>query len=235
MGDVTWETVLQMIGAAAALGTAAFGLVDVSKFVRQGLPSAGFSDLDTVYRRLGHTLERALADANWRRHLMSFWIGGAPKEDQKAKVRTLVRLGFGPDPAIIGELADFAHLDAERLNAVAVKLEMGATLTEQDINLLGRLDATIDLRIDAAFERAEQAYRNAARLWAAVVAVGLATAAAYGLKSQVIRGVEPSDAQFWLIIAMGFVAVPLAPIAKDLSSALAAAARVATSVRPAGT
>ena len=68
-----------------------------------------------------------------------------------------------------------------------------------------------------------------------MVAVGLATAAAYGLKSQVIRGVEPSDAQFWLIIAMGFVAVPLAPIAKDLSSALAAAARVATSVRPAGT
>ena len=223
----TWQTVLQMIAAAAALGTASFGLVDVSKVVRHGLPSAGFRHLEDVYAKLNDTLERALATADWRTHLKSFWIGGAPKEDQKATVRTLVRLGFSSDEAVVAELAAFARLDPARLKAVAVKFEKGTALNDADINLLGRLDATIDLRVDAAFERADQAYRNAARAWAAIVAVVLSgiAAAVMGISF----GLESRD--MWLALGLGLVAVPLAPVAKDLSSALSAAARVAGSAK----
>ena len=221
----SWESLLQMIAASAALGTAAFGLVDVSKVVRNGLPSAGFGHLLKVFNQLPATFEAALASREWRDQLKAFWIGGLPKDEQKANLRALVRLGFSDQEPVIAELAAFANLEPAPLKAIAGKMARGATLTDKEVNLLGRLDATIDARIDAAFELADQAYRNWARASAAIVAVALAAIAG------AVMGV---GAQMWIVLGLGVIAVPLAPIAKDLSSALSAAARVAGSVRPGG-
>ena len=74
---------------------------------------------------------------------MSFWIGGAPKEDQKAKVRTLVRLGFGPDPAIIGELAT---LDPHRTRNATVVARTPLRVLVYDVVTYRSLAEHADLR-----------------------------------------------------------------------------------------
>jgi hypothetical protein len=73
--------------------------------------------------------------------------------------------------------------------------------------------------LDEAYQLSDQVYRNYTRALAGLVAVGLAVAGGWSL----------DGANFWspkeiaLAVLVGLLATPLAPIAKDLSSALATA------------
>ena len=73
--------------------------------------------------------------------------------------------------------------------------------------------------MDAAFDRAEQSYPNPARALAGVIAVLLAVGAGFLLSTPA----EPIDLRVAALV--GLLAVPIAPIAKDLVGALTAAAR----------
>lgn len=80
------------------------------------------------------------------------------------------------------------------------------------------MSVSIEATLDAAFEAAEQQYRNVSRVLAGLVCVGLALVA-----QALMPGDQPGD--YLLAVTVGLLAVPLAPVAKDLTSALSTAMR----------
>lgn len=215
--NVRLTQLVAAITAIGALGTAAFGLVDATKAFWGGVSNFGLRGLYRVAGRFATALERALGrdesgQPEWRRVVRAHWLNGRPREQQKAIVKSLVRLGLAPETA--RALAKAGRVSEDALAQVAAKLEQGLSLGEEDVNALGRLDASIDAQLDAAYDRADQLYRNASRAVAAAVAIGLGFVATWAL----------GETDVWKALVVGVLAVPLAPIAKDLASALQSAA-----------
>lgn len=215
--DIGITRLVAIITAIGALGMAAFSLVDATKAFGGGVSNCGLPGLNRVVSRFSDALDRALGTdekgkAEWRRVVRSHWINGRPRAEQKAIVKSLIRLGLAPQTA--PELAKAGQVNAGALVAVAEKLEVGTALSEVDLNVLGRLDASVEAQLDAAFDRADQLYRNVARVLAAVFSIGLAFLATWALEWD----------RWALALLIGLLAVPLAPIAKDLASSLQAAA-----------
>jgi len=204
--------------ATGALGTAAFGLVDATKAFRGGVSLFGLRLLTDALAPFAAALDAALGADVWRAVVRAHWIDGRPAQHQKAVVRSLVRLGLNDRTA--AALAASAHVDPDALTAVARKLAAGTELDPADVNVIGRLDASVETRLDAAYAEADQRYRNAARILAGLVAIALAITAAWHV------------GQPWYVGAfVGLLAVPISPIAKDIASSLSAAAR-AVKLRP---
>jgi hypothetical protein len=226
----TLTSLANFIAAAGGLGTAAYGLVDVSKAVRGGISNAGFAYIrralepfDAALRHIGNASPMETVRANW--------LNGAPQSDQKAIAKSLIRLGLSPSNA--PALAEATGIDSDALKAAANKINAGTPLEPQDTNILGRFDAIADGILDGGFERADQQYRNSAKAAAAIVAIILAAIGGGILHAQ---SDGTSDyvfsPDFLLALLVGIVATPLAPIAKDLSSSLAAAVRAVSAARP---
>ncbi|MEX2205894.1 MAG: hypothetical protein WEF50_06655 [Myxococcota bacterium] len=212
LGEIGIAKIIAIIAAIGALGTAAFSLVDATKAFNGGVSNVGLKILWAVLNRFKAALDRALGEGEWRAVVRAHWLNGRSRDQQKAIVKSLIRLGLDPETA--PALAKSAHVSAAALTAVATKLSVGTPLTEVDLNVLGRLDASVEAQLDAAFDRAEQLYRNVARAVAGVVSLGL------GLFATTVMGIEDYSPG----ILVGLLAVPLAPIAKDLASSLQAAA-----------
>src|SRR6185369_15365843 len=80
-------------------------------------------------------------------------------------------------PQNAAPLAAETGITADRLVNAATLLANGDALSDAEINALGRFDAAVEARMDAAFEKADRQYRNAARDLAALFAVLLAVIA----------------------------------------------------------
>jgi hypothetical protein len=202
--------------AVGALGTAAFGLLDAFKAFWGGVSNAGWGPVRASLK----PFDTALRDANvdWMATIHANWINGVPKDDQKMAAKSLVRLGLSPTNA--PALAVPGRVDPVRLTAVMTAIDSGQPLGPPDVALLARFDASIDAALDAGFELGDQRYRSVARLCAGAIAVVLSVATVLlspGLASGPFDGIP-------MAILVGLVAVPVAPIAKDLASALNTAA-----------
>jgi hypothetical protein len=216
-----FDDVIATIAAMGGLGLAAMALVDALKAVPGGgVSRIGFGHIRKVLRMFDKVLVRAAGD-QWEAVIMAHWINGRDRDDQIGVIRSLLRLGLNPDTA--GQLAVIGNVDAAALGKAAGKLTAGSALSEAEINLIGRVEAAVEAHLDAAFDLAEQAYRNTARALSGLVAVVLAVTAGILLSTPA----EPIDPRIAALI--GLLAVPIAPIAKDLVSALTASARA---VRP---
>ncbi len=219
------ETVGAAIAAMSALGLASFALVDSSKAFWGGVSNVGFKHIVRGCAPFGSVLDVALGGAGynmWVDLLRAQWRNGRSKDEQKALVRALVRQGMTiGDPSA---LAKVAGVSSERLLTISAKLSDGAELEDADISLLGRVDTSIGMHIDAAYERADQQYRNVARVCAAFVAIALSMIVAYAMEG-------PVTEYFWPALVAGVLAVPIAPVAKDLITALTAATRAVQATR----
>lgn len=218
-----FDDVIATIAAMGGLGLAAMALVDALKAVPGGgVSRIGFSHIRKVLRLFDKVLVRA-AGAEWESVIMAHWINGRDRDDQVGAIRSLLRLGLNTDTA--DQLAAIGNVEPVALSKAAGKLTKGSPLSEDEINLIGRVEAAVEARLDAAFDLAEQSYRNNARFLAGVIAVILAVGAGYLLATEA----KPID---WRVAALiGLLAVPIAPIAKDLVSALTSAAQA---VKPRG-
>jgi hypothetical protein len=212
------SSILSLISAAAGLGTAAMGLVDASKAFAGGPSNIGFG---CVEEALGPFLiardgagGSGFGKTEILRTLKSNWINGVAKADQKAKAKSLIHLELTPDNA--ERLAAASGVDAATLHSLAEKVAAGTAPAQAEINALGQFDAILSAVLDAAYERGDQKYRNACKLLGFVVAIVLAEIAG-GLLYGTWRGVGIS-------FLVGASATPLAPVAKDLTTALQAAA-----------
>ncbi len=212
------------LAAVGALGTAAYGLVDVSKALWNGGPSsAGFADIDKATTPFAAALAEG-GGADWRAALKSHWINGVPLDDQKAKTKALIRLGLTPATAVAlaAEPSLAGRVDGPAFALAAANIAAGLPLTPVDLNVLGRFDAIVSVALDSGFERADQRYRALARMLACIVAVILAVSAAVLIDAQGGKALSVSD--IVVAILVGLVSTPLAPVAKDLTKALSTAA-----------
>jgi hypothetical protein len=206
------------IAAIGALGTAASGLVDATKVFGGGISNIGIGRINQALRPFNDALTGAVSD--WKLAIRANWINGKPKEDQKAAAKSLIRLGLSSKNA--ATMAEAGHVDATALTTVLTAIETGAPLSPDQVNLLGRFNGAIDAVMDAGFEEADQQYRNAARLLAGVFAVGLSVWGAFAIGE---------SSNYPIAILIGLIAVPLAPVAKDLTSSLQAAVTALKSVK----
>ena len=224
---------VSVITAMGALGTASFGLVDATKAFFGGVSNFG---LRFVFRAL-KPFAGALTHANreWRMVVRANWINGRPKDEQKEVVKTLIRLGLRAENA--DHLAKAGGVDPKALKDAMTALETGQKLTPVQADVFGRFNAVIDASMDAGFERGDQQYRNASKVAAGLFSLGLSWWAAYLLRHaplSVASNLPASTAAnggfifsplFWWASLVGLLAVPVAPIAKDLASSLQAAAK----------
>lgn len=211
-----------VISATAALGTASVGLVDASKAFKAGVSNVGYGFIAKAVEPFELTLKDA--DLDLTATVYANWIAGGTKDDQKAAARNIIRLGLTSQtaPALAQSLGT---IDGARLQAAARKIESGEALEDADVTLLARFDSIIDARLDTAYERATQKYKNAARVSAAGVSFALALCGWWTL-----QGTENAPG---LLTAMlvGLIAVPIAPVAKDLISGISTAVEAFRAVR----
>tara|TARA_R110002072_G_scaffold98425_3_gene216496 strand:+ start:1077 stop:1820 length:744 start_codon:yes stop_codon:yes gene_type:complete len=230
--DQTWELVLASIAAIGAFGTAAFGIAEsLGKAIcyrGYGLPYRGFGAVKELLRRVAPALRAAYGDSYElivRQEYRNGRAGGRAPEI----VRQGVRLGIpflneAEAKKVMQNVWGLSDADATSL-AVALSSDEAADYSAPDTSareaaLASRFALALDTRIDAAFSMAEQSYRIGMKTAAAFVALGLAL----GFKCALGGGVATQDldrevgwALAWFI---GIAAVPLAPVAKDLTTGL---------------
>jgi hypothetical protein len=217
-------SVTNLIAAVGALGTAACGLVDTTKAFGGGLSQCGFGYIrDAVSPFLSES--GVLGKQDVLGTLRANWINGVSKADQKATAKSLIRVGLTADNA--AAIAKAAGVDAEKLTKTATSIRSGGQLAPVDLNVLGEFDVIVSAALDRGYERADQSYRNWAKLAATAVAVVLAAFGGFLIFSTSQSGANPwhyfGSSLFGLSLLVGLLATPIAPITKDLTSALAAA------------
>ena len=199
------ENIGTIVLATGALGTAAYGIVEALKWTRIGF--MGFSKITKTLGPIWGTMQNAYG-VDFEQVLR-----GQYKGDLSELVRTLrqgVRVGLTRENA--GEISKWLGLKhSDRLMAVAAKLDASEDITDEDRNVLGRFELAVDARIDAAMALAKNHYAGKLRVLASCAALIISLCVGFYL-----------DMMF-LGVIVGIAAVPFAPIAKDLSSALQAA------------
>jgi hypothetical protein len=229
--NVSFAGLANLLAAAGGFGAAAYGLVDVSKAFGGGISNVGFGHVrDTLgffepaLRGLGKISPLDIFRANW--------LNGVPQADQKAVVKSIIRLGLSPTNA--SALAQTVGIDPDALTSAANKIDAGSSLEPEDVSILARFDAIVDAALDGGFERADQQYRNSAKATAAITSTILAVVAG-GVAHAQSGGFELGEfifsQDFLMSLLTGSLATPLAPVAKDLSSSLAGAVRSMSAVR----
>jgi hypothetical protein len=228
----------KFMAAAGALGTAAYGLIDSSKAIAGGMSNPGFGYIRKEVERIIGSAEKSggaegLANKDILATLRANWLNGVAKSDQKAAAKSLIRMRITPENA--DQLARATGVDATALKEVAQHIRNGDQLTDKDINLIGRLDTVVSALVDEGYERADQFYRNSAKFAATFVAIALA--AAGGLL--IFHNSNPllpcyryfRSSDFLVAVLIGAISTPLAPVAKDLSTALSTAVKAVGAVK----
>ncbi|HEY4028999.1 MAG TPA: hypothetical protein VGM25_01530 [Caulobacteraceae bacterium] len=225
--NLQWSQFGAAVTAVGAFGVAAFGLVEsVGKafaFNGFGLPYAGFGAVKKAIRHLGPALKVAYGD-DYMEIISHQYRAGRSTGQAPDTIRQGVRLGLPfmsmeAATAVIDSVWDIDAPGAPKTNATALAAALQAVPPVppppsggvEPQALAGRFATALDARVQAAFEVGEEHYEALAKLIAGMAAVGLAVGFDLGL------GV-PVPLPVALII--GIVAVPLAPVAKDVSSAM---------------
>jgi hypothetical protein len=201
----------ELVLAAGALGTAAFGIVEGLKWI----PLVGEAGLPAMLRLLGAALQSTLATAygdDFVRMLRAQYRGD--QENFAKVVRQGLRIGLTPRNAVDIATA-LGVVNPAMLQEAAVAVDKGAALTTEQRNAIARFELAADARVDAGLSLAQDHYARLAKVLAGLVAVAIAVAVAYGLK--------PDGSVAGWGVLVGLAAVPLAPIAKDVAGALKAA------------
>lgn len=222
------EKAVAAILAVGALGTAAFGVVEAffKAFVVNGwgLPYAGFDRVKVLVDDYAEALRLTYGD-RFREIVQQQYRDGRAKGLAPDTLRQGVRLALPmmEEAAAVALIERAWGLGAETSGrlARALRAEQTGRAAPADAEnaavLAGRFSLAVDARIAAAFSLAEERYQAWARLWAGAAAVALSLAFNFAAKG----GWTGDGGYPWLIaLIIGLAAVPLAPIAKDLSSAL---------------
>lgn len=220
-----------VVAAIGALGTTSFALVDTTKIGKNGgISNSGFIHIEAVIRKIFPRARRNSnsADTKPEKELLDIlhgnWINGTALADQKAIAKSLIKLRLSETTA--ESFAAATGVDGKALTVVATKISSGESMVTADTNVFGRFDLTLTAILDEGYNRADQKYRNHARALASVVAVVLAVLGGWS-----IAGSDYHLKDMATAVLCGLLATPLAPIAKDLTSALTAAVKVAQTLR----
>ena len=209
-----------IVTAIGGLGTAAFGLVDATKVFGGGVNHIGFRGIRAAVQKLTEPGQpaNALSQKKILATLQSNWMNGTDLGGQKDVAKSLIKLNLRPRNACA--LAEATGVDPADLTAIATRIAAGTSLSSAESDIFARFDLIVTVLIDAAYHHSDQVYRNWTRALAAAIAIALALAGGYVLHVNLA-----------LAVLVGLLATPLAPIAKDVSSALAMAVNALQLVR----
>jgi hypothetical protein len=227
--------ILNIISATAGLGTAAMGLVDSTKAFFGGPSNFGFGYIVNAIAPFllnSAGTRTAFGETVILKTLKANWLNGVAKADQKAKAKSLIHLGLTQGNATA--LAKAAGVDAAKLESVAQKTANGASLTQDEISVLGEFDAILSAVLDAAYERGDQKYRNACKMLGFAVSTILGVLGGWIVFGDGAVGSAGGYFGTWhfpLSLVVGLAATPLAPVAKDLATSLQAAASAISAVK----
>jgi hypothetical protein len=218
----------QIITAIGGLGTAAFGLVDSTKVFGGGVNRIGFSSISGAIKKLTPGAPGGgLTQANIVATLKANWYCGTDLTSQKSIAKSLIKQGLGTANA--AALAAATGVDATVLGAVAAKISSGTALAANETDVFARFDFILTAMLDQAYQHSSQAYTNWTRVVASFFAIGLAIAGGWSMHIGPHRYLWSQD--MGLAFLAGLLATPLAPIAKDLSSALATAVNTMQAIK----
>ena len=221
----------EYITAAGALGTAAYAVVDSSKAIRGGVSNHGFNYIHKVAKTLWPKvtdLPEPLKLSSAIETLRANWLNGTQLADQKAIAKSLVKLCLSADTA--PHFAKVTGANPKLLKSVATKLSSGEPMTQAETDVFGRFDLVLTSFLDKGYQRADQSYRNKAKAWSMAVSVLLAFWGGWAVKGGTFE-LYLGTIDMGQALLTGLLATPLAPVAKDLSSALAAGVKAAQLLR----
>lgn len=206
-------TLVDLVLASGAVGAAAMGIVEGFKSTK--LRPIGFNQLEQSINWANNALSKAYG-AGHRELLESLYRQNRSSGDLPRILRQGVRIGLDEHNAKEME-SILLGADRNQLSLVAEKAASGSELSPEEKNILGRFEVAVDARIDAALSLAERAYVNGIRQRAFLIAILLSLSAAFSIK--------PDLKSFLPGLIVGLVAVPLAPIAKDVAKGFQSAAK----------
>lgn len=219
----------QIITAIGGLGTAAFGLVDSTKVFGGGVNRIGFSSIAAAITDL--TPGAAASGLTQNKIILTLranWYNGTDLSSQKAIAKSLIKVGLNPGNA--AALAAATGVNAPLLTAVATSISTGTPLTSDQSDVYAHFDFILTAMLDQVYQHSDQRYTNGTRLCASIFAVALAFVGGWTL----VGGTFPvylQSHEMWLALIAGVLATPLAPIAKDVSSALATAVNTMQAIK----
>ncbi|MGH9599740.1 MAG: hypothetical protein ACRD27_07725 [Terracidiphilus sp.] len=219
----------QIITAIGGLGTAAFGLVDSTKVFWGGVNRIGFRKIKkTVASLTSVAPANGLSQAKIFDTLKANWYTGQDLNSQKAVAKSLIKLGLNAGNA--AAVANAAGVDAILLKSAAEKIAASTALSSTESDVYSRFDLILTALLDETYRDSDQRYVNGARVLAAIFAIVLAILGGWTLY-------HGSLCHYWWsrelaeAILAGLLATPLAPIAKDVSSAIATAVNTMQIIR----
>ncbi len=213
-------TLPQIIAGIGGLGTAAFGIVDASKAFGGSVNHIGFGGIRKAVQPLTPAAAGAantLSQQKILKTLEANWMNGTDLGSQKSIAKSLIKLNLNANNA--AALAAATGVDPLVLGSIAGKISAGTALTSTESDVFGRFDLIVTALLDEAYQRSDQVYRNWTRMLAGVVAIVLAIVGGFMINVGKAFGLT----EFTEALIVGLLATPLAPIAKDVSSALATA------------
>jgi hypothetical protein len=204
---VTLPNLPKIIAAVGGLGTAAMGIVDAGKVA--GVNKIGFPSIRKLVSSLTDKIAPP-AQTGIINTLRGNWYNGTDLASQKAIAKTLIKANL--TPATAPSLAAATFVDPVVLAQVATNIQIQTPLTPLQSDTYGRFDFGLTALLDATYQRSDVSYRKWTRVLAGSIAILIALLGAKSVGITCLQG-----------FLVGILAVPLAPVAKDLSSALAAA------------
>ncbi|HLI03626.1 MAG TPA: hypothetical protein VKU93_05075 [Terracidiphilus sp.] len=225
--------IVSAIGAIGGLGAAAFGVLEALKPFFGFINRIGLGGIQSTVAQLtppasgAGTPLNALTGGQILRAIEANWINGRNLADQKAIAKSLIKLHLSADNA--AQVAAAANVDPAHLVAVARSAASGAALTAEQSDAWSRFDLIVTAMLDECYQRADQIYRNWMRAIASGIAVVLAVAGGCLLDGGWAGFRAGND--LGLAVIAGLLATPFAPIAKDLSTALATAVNTMQAVK----
>jgi len=215
-----------MMAAIGGLGTASFSLVDATKVgPAGGISNAGFNLIERAVAQLFPSASRTSSPASSDERklldkLHGNWINGVALADQKSIAKTLIKNRLAPDTA--RTFAAATSVDPNVLADAAACLAKGAPLAPGHNDVLGRFDVSLSAVLDEGYQRADQRYRNWSRVLAMIFAIVLAVVGGLAVYADGSVADYFRNGKIWVAVICGVIATPLAPVSKDLTSALAA-------------
>ena len=203
------------------------------KLVHWGLPYVGLECVNRMIGPLHPALERAYGE-DYAEIIAQQYRSDRSQGAGPDTIRQGVRLGLpflGEQAAakLIGAVwrLDTTHalglaraLQAPGADQPPAPAAAASGSVDQMQALAGRFSTALDARISAAFDLADERYETVAKTAAGGLAILMSAVFNYGLVAHA-NGFDLSGRYPWPIaLGAGLVAVPLAPVAKDLSTKL---------------
>jgi hypothetical protein len=211
-----------LVMAVGGLGTAAFGLLEAIKPVIPTINHIGFGGIRKTVAALTPSETGAVAPVNALPRtkvldsLLANWVNGTDLGNQKTIAKSLIKLHLSTGNA--AAVAAATNVDPELLIQVADSIAKATALSQPQSDAYSRFDLIVTAMLDEVYQHADQFYRNWMRGLAAAIAVVLALAGGYAAWGDLADWRRLAAA-----VLVGLLATPLAPIAKDISTALATA------------